>query len=48
MEHGYNPFFRILANLIRILQDGAILAVCILTLVTAVILLIDFIIMARS
>ena len=28
-------------------QDGAILAVCILTLVTAVILLIDFIIMAR-
>ena len=29
-------------------QDGAILAVCILTLVTAVILLIDFIIMARS
>merc|ERR1711990_419543 len=29
-------------------KDGAILAVCILTLVTAVILLIDFIIMARS
>ena len=29
------------------MQDGAILALCILTLVTAVILLVDFIIMAR-
>jgi len=29
-------------------KDGAILAVCILTLVTAVVLFIDFIIMARS
>ena len=32
---------------LSILQDGAILAICILTLVTAAILLIDFIIMAR-